>query len=227
MSWRYRPESSAACRPGPASRPGLLPPWRIAGLPALQALLRRAAGGGTRGPLRLASAAVVLAAASSAQAQAQGPAVYRCPGNPVLYTDALSPQEARERGCTTLEGTPITVFQARPRPPAPAAPAGAAAAATAPAAGPAARGADARVDPAEQRARDRDARRILEAELRREEDRLAELRREFNNGQPERRGDERNFERYLERVASLRAALARTEADVAALRRELAKLPPS
>ena len=36
--------------------------------------------------------------------------VYRCPGNPVLYTDSLSAKEAKEKGCTTLEGTPITVI---------------------------------------------------------------------------------------------------------------------
>ena len=52
-----------------------------------------------------------------------------------------------------------------------------------------------------------------------------ELRREFNNGEPERRGDERNYQRYLDRVADMRAGIARKEADIAALKRELAKLP--
>ena len=82
----------------------------------------------------------------------------------------------------------------------------------------------ARVDPAEQRARDTDARRILGDELRREEERLASMKRDFNNGEPERRGDERNFARYQERVAEMRAALQRKESDIAALRRELDKL---
>jgi hypothetical protein len=149
----------------------------------------------------------------------QGTAVYRCPGNPVLYTDALSPQEARERNCTTIEGAPITIVQTRPRTPP--------AATTADAGGGAAsRPAEARVDPAAQRARDTDARRILNEELRREQGRLAELRREFNNGEPERRGDERNYQRYLDRVAEMRAGIQRKEADVAAIRRELDKLPP-
>lgn len=83
-----------------------------------------------------------------------------------------------------------------------------------------------RIDPAAQRARDAEARRILEGELRREEERLATLRREFNNGEPERRGDERNFARYQERVAEMRAAITRKEADIAALRREIAKFAP-
>ena len=82
-----------------------------------------------------------------------------------------------------------------------------------------------RVDPAQQRARDSDARRILDAELAKEEERLAALRKEFNNGEPERRGDERNFARYQERVAEMKSAMARKEADIAALKRELAKLP--
>jgi hypothetical protein len=138
--------------------------------------------------------------------------VYKCPGPPVLYTDALSAQEARDKGCTTIEGAPITVIQApRPRP--------------VPAAS-TARPGEARVDPADQRARDTDARRILSDELRREEDRLAALQKDFNNGEPERRGDERNYQRYLDRVAEMKAAIARKEADIAALRRELSKLPP-
>jgi hypothetical protein len=139
--------------------------------------------------------------------------VYKCPGPPVLYTDALSGQEAKDRGCTTIEGAPVTVIQApKPRP-----------AAAAPAS---ARPGEGRVDPAEQRNRDSDARRILTDELKREEDRLAALQKEFNNGEPERRGDERNYQRYLDRVAEMKAALLRKEGDIAALRRELGKLPP-
>ena len=79
---------------------------------------------------------------------------------------------------------------------------------------------------AEQRARDSDARRILSDELKREEERLAALQREYNNGEPERLGSERNYARYQERVAGMRAAIQRKEADIAAIRRELGKLPP-
>ena len=144
-------------------------------------------------------------------AQAQDKTVYRCPGPPVLYTDAISAQEAREKGCRTIEGAPITIIPAtKPRPAASAV---------------AGRGSDGRVDPADQRARDSDARRILGDELRREEDRLAQLRKDYNNGEPERNGDERNYQKYLDRVAEMKAAIARKEADVAAIKRELAKLP--
>jgi hypothetical protein len=75
----------------------------------------------------------------------------------------------------------------------------------------------------EQKARDTDARRILEAELRKEEAALESLKKDFNNGQPERRGDERNYQKYLDRVNEMKAALTRKEADVASLRRELSK----
>jgi hypothetical protein len=150
----------------------------------------------------------------AAAAQAQDKPVYRCPGPPVLYTDALSPQEARDKGCRTIEGAPVTIVPAT-KPRAPAA-----------ASGPAGRSGDGnRVDPSEQRARDSDARRILNEELRREEDKLAQLKRDFNNGEPERNGDERNYQKYLDRVAEMKAAIARKEADIAAIKREMGKLP--
>lgn len=163
-------------------------------------------------------ACLLLSAGCSAFAQGT---VYRCPGNPVLYTDQLSAQEAKDKGCRTIEGAPITVLQGpRPRP---AASANGASASAAPAP---ARPADTRVDPQAQRARDNDARRILSDELRREEERLAALQKEYNNGEPERRGDERNYQKYLDRVADMKAAILRKESDIGAIKRELAKLPP-
>jgi hypothetical protein len=160
--------------------------------------------------------AVVVAAPLSAAAQAA--TVYRCPGPPPLYTDQITAQEAKYRNCRTIEGAPVTVMQsARPRTSASPAPV---------ASGP--RPAESRVDPNAQRERDSDARRILEAELRREEEQLQAMRREFNNGEPERRGDEaRNYQKYLDRVAEMRAGLLRKESDVAAIRRELQKVSPA
>jgi hypothetical protein len=162
------------------------------------------------------AAAGLLLALLPGAVLAQTGVVYRCPGPPVLYTDALSADEARERGCRSIEGAPITVIQAvRPR-----------AASAAAANGSAPRASEARIDPTAQRQRDSDARRILEAELRREEDKLAVLKRDYNNGEPERRGEERNYQAYLDRVAQMKAAIQRSESDVAAIKRELAKLPP-
>ena len=81
-----------------------------------------------------------------------------------------------------------------------------------------------RVDGDTQRSRDGDRRRILEDELRAEEDRVARLREEFNNGEPERRGDERNYARYQERVQRLQEDIQRGETNIVALRREIASL---
>ena len=81
-----------------------------------------------------------------------------------------------------------------------------------------------RVDTAEQRARDADRRQILTDELNAEMQKLGELRREYNNGEPERRGDERNYARYQERVAGLKEAIARSERNVDALKREIATI---
>jgi hypothetical protein len=162
--------------------------------------------------------ALALSPCLAAPAAAQQPSreVYRCPGNPVLYTDTLSAKEARDKGCRTLEGAPITVVQAvRPRP-----------STSGGASTPVARPADQRVDPNDQRARDNDARRILEGELRREEERLAEMQREFNGGEPERHGAEmKNPQRYNDRIAEMRASIQRKEGDIAAIKRELSKLP--
>lgn len=162
---------------------------------------------------RLLAPLLVLA---SLGAQAEG-MVYRCPGPPVLYTDALSAKEANEKGCRTIEGSPITVVQSvKPRPPAATAP---------PAGGDGARNNEGRVDAGQQRARDDERRRVLQNELRQAEERLTLAQKEFNNGQGERRGDERNYQRYLDRMAELKDSIARYEADVQALRREIAKLP--
>jgi hypothetical protein len=160
------------------------------------------------GASRLAMAATLLLSVGSVQAQEKP--VYRCPGN--LYTDALSAKEAQDKGCKTLDGAPITVIQST----VPRGGAAASRSAATPAGGE-------KVASEDQKARDADARRILDAELKKEEDALAALQKEYNNGQPERRGEERNYQKYQDRVNDMKAALTRKEADVAALRREVAK----
>jgi len=139
--------------------------------------------------------------------------MYRCPGND--YKNTITAKEAEKLGCKRIEGAPVTVIQmTKPR----------ASTAAVPAASGGSGGA--RVDPVAQRARDTDARRILEGELRSEEEKLAVMQKEFNNGQPERQGDEKNFQKYLDRVDGMRAAIARKQIDIAALQREIKKLPP-
>jgi hypothetical protein len=81
-----------------------------------------------------------------------------------------------------------------------------------------------RVDDATQKARDNDRRQILMDEVKSEQQKLAGLRAEYNNGQPERRGDERNYAKYQERTASLKDSIARSEKNLEALNRELNNL---
>ena len=164
--------------------------------------------------VRAIATALACGAAVGAATAADTPdttVTYRCPNND--YKNTISAKEAEKLGCKKLEGGPVTVIQmTKPR----------GTATPVPSASGTGVG---RVDPAAQRARDSDARRILENELRGEEDRLAELKKEYNHGQPERQGNEQNYQKYVDRVGRLSAAIARKEADIAAIRRELQKLP--
>ena len=152
--------------------------------------------------------ALVALGAGAAQSQAQG-SIFRC-GNE--YTN--DPQLAKSKGCTPMRGGNITIVEGTKVAPA---------ARSTPAAS--SRSSGERVNSAAQRARDSDARAILEAELRKAEERLAQARKEYANGEPEKQGIEsRNYQRYLDRVADLKAAVGRAESDVASLQRELARV---
>ena len=81
-----------------------------------------------------------------------------------------------------------------------------------------------KVDSGTQKARDNDRLQILQDEMKGEEKKLADMKKEFNNGEPERNGNERNFVKYQERVAGMKENIARTEKNVEALRREITNL---
>ncbi len=152
---------------------------------------------------------VLLTLLASATAHAQ---IYKCqpPGGSVEFTDIN-----RGSYCKLMDLPGMTV-------PAPARRSGPAPSRAAqPVATP---GEFPRVDSAEQKARDADRRSILEDELKTEQQKLTELRREFNGGEPERRGDERNYAKYQERVAALRDSISRSEKNVDALKREIANI---
>ena len=153
----------------------------------------------------------IAALASHSYAQTR---IYRC-GN--TYTNNTA--EAQAKGCKPMEGGHITVVEGtRVSTPATVR------VATAPQA--AAPGQ--RVDADGQRARDADARQILEAELKKAEARQSELVKEFNNGEPEMLGPEhRNHQKYLDRIAEMKAGIARNENDIAGLKRELGRFTAS
>ena len=159
---------------------------------------------------------LLLIAASAPAAWAQD-RIYRC-GNE--YTNNAT--QAKERGCKLVEGGNVTVLQgSRPAggAAAPAAGGGTSAAPSSPPSAP-------RVSTNDQKARDADARAILESELRKAEARHAELVKEYNGGAPERNAlDLRNPQRYMERTEELKASVARSESDIAGIKREIARLP--
>jgi hypothetical protein len=145
--------------------------------------------------------------------------VYRCVDARVGVTEYINnAKEAQLRNCKPLEGGNVTVVQPTPVP-------RAAVVRTAPAS---AVGRPRNDGNPEQRARDSDARLILDAELKKSEARLAEQLKEYNNGAPEKQGIEgRNYQRYLDRVAELKEGIARTQSDIAGLKREISRLPGS
>ncbi len=142
--------------------------------------------------------------------------VYRCAGNEYTNNEA----DAKARNCKAIEGANVTIIGV-PKPPP-----GNTSATPLPGARGAPRDTARANDTVEQRARDSDARLILEAELKKSDEKLADLRREYNNGEPEKRGEEfRNNQRYVDRVADIKAAITRSEADIVSLKRELARAP--
>jgi len=144
---------------------------------------------------------LVSVGASSAQTQDR---IYRC-GNE--YTNTVS--EAQAKTCKLISNASVTVVPAiKP----------------APAIRLASAGSGQRGDAGDQRAKDSDARMILEAELRKAELRQEDLLKEYNRGEPEKTPqDLRDPRKYQERVADLKASISRNESDIAGIRRELTR----
>jgi hypothetical protein len=160
---------------------------------------------------------VWCAAAAMATAASGAPVVYRCPGN--IITNEMPARQAQQQGCQALTMANVTVL---PESLQPAVPASAAVLpASIPASAPVAPPAPARrvtapvvgldkgggqVSAGEQRARDSDAHTILSTELKREQTKLTALRQSPASTESA-------------------AAMARSEADISALERELARQP--
>lgn len=78
----------------------------------------------------------------------------------------------------------------------------------------------------QQSERDAQARTILTQELDKARAQLAQLVQHYNQGEPEKWATEtRNHQKYLDRVAEMKAAIERTERDIDSLQRELARRP--
>jgi hypothetical protein len=146
---------------------------------------------------------LLIISAGLLSAHASDDRIYRC-GNE--YTNTVPDPQAKN--CKLISGSNVTVIQAVKPPP------------------PKASASGQRTDTADQRSKDSDARMILEAELKKAEAKQVELLKEYNNGEPERLGPEtRNNQKYLDRVAELKGAIGRNDADIAGIKRELSRIP--
>jgi hypothetical protein len=152
---------------------------------------------------------VLVAAAGPLQAD-----IYKCvsPNGDVLFTS--DQVEAKQKKCTQITVTPNVVS---PPPPGGAAPN---------------RGREAqpslgsfpKVAPQVQQQRDNDRRRILETELINEQKNLQDAKRELAEQETIRQGNERNYQRVLDRLEPYQKKVKLHEDNVANLKRELSNM---
>lgn len=81
-----------------------------------------------------------------------------------------------------------------------------------------------KVDPSTQRERDADRRRILEQELANEQKELVAAQKALAEQEAVRHGDERNYQRVLDRLEPYQKRVKQHEANIESLRKELANL---
>jgi len=170
-----------------------------------------------RGVRLLLMAALLGPAGLALTSVAAASSVYRCESNTgvVEYSNS-KPKKFDSDQCKRIDLPELTTIQSpKPAqaPTAPSAPAKASVAESFPS-----------VSAERQRRRDKARRSILQQELDREQSRLAELQEEYRDGEPERRGDERNYQKYLDRVERLRTEISRRESSISALNKEMGTL---
>jgi len=68
-------------------------------------------------------------------------------------------------------------------------------------------------------------RNALEQKIAEETELLASIKAEYNDGNPDRLGSERNYQRYLNRVERLKKEISLREANLQAMQRQLKELP--
>lgn len=148
--------------------------------------------------------AALLAMAAAAQADV----MYQCideRGHKTFSNVKLSEKGVR---CTAMDLGPATSVPPPSRP---------AAKAPSPAGFP-------KVGENDQKARDNDRRRILESELEAEKRSLEQAKKELAEQEAIRTGDERNYQRVLDRLEPYKNKVALHERNIEAIDRELAKL---
>jgi hypothetical protein len=159
--------------------------------------------------LWLACAALAAASGAQAQAQAQG-TVWKCmeADGRAHYTNIKKETEGKQCTVVTKEVSVVSPPTPPARPPG---------AEKSPSSFP-------KVDRDTQRARDDGRRRILEDELSAEEKGLIDAKAQLAAQEAMRFGDEKNYQRVLDRLKPYQDAVERHERNIAALRKELAGL---
>lgn len=168
--------------------------------------------------------AAVAAAVEFAQAQN---VVYRCVDDAgrAQYTNVQS--DVSGRPCQVVQREISVVPPATATPPKPAAQVGATQAAPKPAAAPgpvAAGNPNLRVDGNTQRSRDDTRRKVLEDELVQEERLLTRARDDLSEQEKMRTGDERNYQRVLDRLKPYQDAVDRHAKNIDALKKEIGSI---
>ena len=183
-------------------------------------------------PKRTASAVLFLLLTAGMAAQAQQ-AVFRCgqeytnaPRDPALC-EPLVPQSITVINGTRTAPQPITIQRPMPAAlPTRSSKPEWAGAESASAGQPYTPSVPARTPDVQQSERDAQARTILTQELDKARAQLAQLVQSYNHGEPEMWSTEtRNHQKYLDRVAEMKAAIERTQRDIDSLQRELTRRP--
>jgi hypothetical protein len=165
-----------------------------------------------------------FALAGAAQAQTDPQRVYRCPDN--SYTNDLS--EVKAKNCKLIDNANVSILSSPGMTPKVIG-----SGANKESGQKAAQNENqaARVAPSTQKERDLEARRILEQELQQQQALLEQQIKAYNNGHPDYLPSERiagggvKGGEYAQRVATMKDQLAMTQANIAALQRELQKYP--
>jgi len=134
--------------------------------------------------------------------------LYKCvdESGMVLYTN----QKGSAKNCTVLSrDLPVSTYSAPPRQPAPRT--------ATPDNFP-------KVNGDTQKSRDGDRRKILDQELATEQQNLEKAKKDLAEGEATRLGDEKNYQKYLDRVQRLKDNVTLHERNIEALKRELANL---
>ncbi len=161
-----------------------------------------------------------ITSSTIAFAQSGGGSTYRCVDAAGRSTYTNVQEEMGGKKCTVVSRE-VSVVPAPPLPQSARKPAAAPASSVA---GTVTGAPGARVDSQTQRNRDNDRRRILQEELQTAEKLLVTARQKLSEQESVRNGDERNYQRVLDRLKPFQDEVRGAEDNVAALKRELGNL---